>query len=211
MKKAVLVIIIGLVLIFGYFAFTLLSERPTEVVDQNDIDISILNEIPQENKNNSNVSNNAFDRLSMLSNGNNNGTTTQQPLPTQNTTPPTTGGTNTTPTQPTATALKSGSFNQLDAAHGADGQAVIRQTSQGPVLSFENFNAKPGPDLFVYLSKDQGLNSTRSGPGEFVSLGVLKSTQGPQVYALPENYDEFNSVLIWCRAFSILFSAADLQ
>ena len=63
-----------------------------------------------------------------------------------------------------------------------------------------------GPDLFVYLTKP-GQETT-----EGVSLGALKGNIGNQNYLIPEdvNLEEYNTVVIWCRAFSATFGTGEL-
>ena len=106
--------------------------------------------------------------------------------------------------------FKSGPFTQTEALHKGKGQAIIYTIDQGAILSFEDFSVTKGPDLLVYLSKKEKLEGSRPDIGEFVSLGKLKKSKGNQTYTLPENYTDYKSVLIWCRAFGILFSSASL-
>lgn len=120
-------------------------------------------------------------------------------------------GAESTPMPSSAILMYSGDFNTIDDNHWANGSAQIYDTEQGPVLNFSNFDSADGPDLFVYLSKESGLTELNSDTGEFVSLGGLKNQKGEQNYNLPEDYQEYKSVLIWCRAFNVLFSAADLE
>ncbi len=115
------------------------------------------------------------------------------------------------PIQDHPTALKSGNFTRFDPAHFANGQAVIYQTEEGPVLKLENFSTNNGPDLFVYLSTNPDITGIKTDRGDSVSLGKLKQIEGDQVYLLPEDYDQYGSVIIWCRAFDINFSAASLE
>lgn len=102
--------------------------------------------------------------------------------------------------------LLSGSFVDGDAIHKGSGNAKVIQTDEGPVLSFENFKVTNGPDLFVYLSP----NPAGEDLGSFASLGKLQKIEGNQVYALPDNYQDYETVVIWCRAFSTTFSTASL-
>jgi electron transfer DM13 len=46
-----------------------------------------------------------------------------------------------------------------------------------------------------------------------VNLGRLKANIGNQNYQIPEGTDitKYDTVLIWCRAFSVLFGSADLK
>ncbi len=105
--------------------------------------------------------------------------------------------------------LRKGVFSNADAVHSGSGTASVIQTNQGLVIKFENFKVTAGPDLLVYLTKNN-FENTKS-PGEFVSLGKLKSTSGEQVYALPDNASEYASIIVWCRAFSVSFTGAVLR
>ena len=104
-----------------------------------------------------------------------------------------------------------GSFNFVDPSHYAKGNAVVKTVEDKPILELNDFSSADAPDLFVYLSKESGLTELNSDPGEFASLGPLKTKRGTQQYNLPEDYEDYNSVLIWCRAFNVLVSAADLN
>jgi len=109
-----------------------------------------------------------------------------------------------------AIVLRSGSFLKIDAVHKGIGEAIIFDTSEGQLLKFEDFKVTRGPDLFVYLSKNTNIKDTKD-LGEFISLGRIKSNKGTQMYNLPDNADEYNSIVIWCRAFGVVFSVAELK
>ncbi|MEC4848793.1 MAG: DM13 domain-containing protein [Nitrosarchaeum sp.] len=90
-----------------------------------------------------------------------------------------------------------------------DAQGIVRTiplNDGNNVLRLENFKATNGPDLYVYLSTDNKAS-------EFVSLGKLKANNGNQNYDIPENTDleKYSKVLIWCKAFGVLFGNADLS
>ena len=72
-------------------------------------------------------------------------------------------------------------------------------------LRLENFKATNGPDLYVYLATDKSTS-------DFVNLGRLKGNIGNQNYAIPAetNLTKYNTALIWCKAFSVLFGSAQL-
>lgn len=112
--------------------------------------------------------------------------------------------------QSAITKIRSGNFTKFDPAHYASGQAVIYETIDGPILKLENFETNNGPDLFVYLATNANIEGIKTNRGDEVSLGELKQIKGDQVYKLPEDYQQYNSVVIWCRAFDINFSAAQL-
>ena len=48
---------------------------------------------------------------------------------------------------------------------------------------------------------------------DFVNLGRLKGNVGDQNYKIPEGTDlsKYDTALIWCQAFSVLFGSADLK
>jgi hypothetical protein len=93
-----------------------------------------------------------------------------------------------------------------DGFHKVDGVAkVIRLGSGAEILRLENLKATNGPDLYVYLSTDKSAS-------DFVNVGRLKGNEGNQNYEIPAGTDlsKYNTVLIWCRAFSFLFGSAQL-
>ncbi|HEX9664431.1 MAG TPA: DM13 domain-containing protein [Patescibacteria group bacterium] len=108
--------------------------------------------------------------------------------------------------------LRRGSFNEIDLIHKGGGQASVYQTGSGSILKLEdNFQVTNGPDLFVYLSDQANIGPDKKDIGRFISLGRLQKPAGEQNYILPDNWSDYQSVVIWCRAFGVLFSAADLR
>ncbi|MBC8251944.1 MAG: DM13 domain-containing protein [Candidatus Nitrosopelagicus sp.] len=94
-----------------------------------------------------------------------------------------------------------------DGIHDAQGYAYTIPLEDGSnVLRLENFRSTNGPDLYVYLSTDDNAS-------EFINLGELKANKGNQNYEIPEDVDlsKYNKVLIWCKAFSVLFGSAELS
>ena len=92
-------------------------------------------------------------------------------------------------------------------AHDVEGEAkLIGLPNEKRILRFENFDTVNGPDLFIYLSADLEAN-------DFINLGEIKGTKGNINYNIPEGTDieKYNKVLVWCRAFSVLFSYAELS
>ena len=106
-----------------------------------------------------------------------------------------------------------GQFRDADAIHKGSGDAFVFKLQDGShVVRFENFRSTNGPDLRVWLSSSP--SPQKSGDvtgGEWVDLGKLKGNVGNQNYVIPAGTDvsKFKSVVIWCRAFSVLFAAAD--
>ena len=112
-----------------------------------------------------------------------------------------------TTTKETANKTLTGTFvGAGDGFHNAEGIAKLIQVGDGTnILRLENLKATNGPDLYVYLSADKTAS-------DFVSLGRLKGNMGNQNYEIPNGTDltKYNNVLIWCRAFSVLFGSAQL-
>ena len=100
----------------------------------------------------------------------------------------------------------SGTFVDGDWLHKTQGTAKVIPTDSGSVLRLENFKTTNGPDLYVYLATDDKAS-------EFVNLGRLKGSSGNQNYEIPSEVDlsKYNKVLIWCKAFSVLFGTAELS
>jgi hypothetical protein len=93
-----------------------------------------------------------------------------------------------------------------DGIHDAQGIARTVPLEDGSqILRLEDFSSTNGPDLYVYLATDDRAS-------EFVNLGQLKASKGNQNYEIPEGIDieKYDKVLIWCKAFSVLFGSAEL-
>ena len=102
----------------------------------------------------------------------------------------------------------SGSFVGVgDGIHDAQGLTYTIPLENGEnVLRLEDFKSTNGPDLYVYLSTDKHAS-------DFVNLGELKANSGNQNYEIPNDVDldKYNTVLIWCKAFGVLFGSAELS
>jgi len=103
--------------------------------------------------------------------------------------------------------MLSGKFIGInDGIHNAEGVVKVIALDDGTsVLRLENFKATNGPDLYVYLATDKSTS-------DIVNLGRLKGNIGNQNYAIPAetNLTKYNTALIWCKAFSVLFGSAQL-
>jgi hypothetical protein len=103
--------------------------------------------------------------------------------------------------------LRTGSFVGVgDGIHNAEGIAKVVPLEDGSnILRLENLHVTNGPDLYVYLATDKSAS-------DFVSLGKLKANNGNQNYNIPSEIDltKYDTVLIWCRPFSVLFGSAEL-
>jgi hypothetical protein len=65
--------------------------------------------------------------------------------------------------------------------------------------------------MFI-LQQIKVLQTLDKSASDFVSLGKLKANNGNQNYDIPSETDltRYDTVLIWCRPFSVLFGSAEL-
>lgn len=87
------------------------------------------------------------------------------------------------------------------------GMASIYADSTGSyVLALNDFETSNGPDLHIYLSQEEL-------PIHFIDLGNLKSTNGNQVYNIPEGTDVgvYKYALIHCQQYNHLFGSSLLE
>ncbi|HXE90905.1 MAG TPA: DM13 domain-containing protein [Terriglobales bacterium] len=111
-----------------------------------------------------------------------------------------------------STQLRMGQFH--DGAHQTRGMATIHQLADGKrVLRLTNFATSNGPDVHVYLAvASEALDNESVTRDGFVDLGTIKGNMGDQNYDLPAELElqKYNSVVIWCKRFSVNFGAAPL-
>lgn len=112
-------------------------------------------------------------------------------------------------------AIARGEFVDADLIHKGSGQATLyKLPDDRHVVRFEDFRTTNGPALVVYLaehpSPTEASHVTDSG---YIRLGKLKGNVGNQNYTIPAgtNIGDYNSVVIWCELFGVLFSPAALN
>ena len=109
------------------------------------------------------------------------------------------------------TVHKNGVFENLN--YMSSGSAsIVEKDGKYFVVFGDDFSTPNGPDLVVYLTKNNGPSS-RDDVSQGIQLQKLKSTNGMQVYEIPENVNinDYNSVTIHCRAFNVPWSYAPLK
>ena len=113
------------------------------------------------------------------------------------------------------TLLAEGEFEDADSGHRGSGTVRIISSSTGETtLVFINVDITNGPDLKVYLSAKFTFSGTSDDYGNtFKNLGDLKANIGNFTMDIPSSVDttRFNSVVIWCEPFNVLFSWATLS
>lgn len=113
------------------------------------------------------------------------------------------------------TLLAEGDFDEIDFVHKGQGKAEIFRLADGShLLRLEEFRVTNGPNLFVVLSG----HARPGNPGElregaYLELAPLKGNMGNQNYSLPSDFQpsRFRSAVIYCKAFSVIFSRAALK
>ena len=112
-----------------------------------------------------------------------------------------------------AALVATGTFihaNPSDPVHWGKGKVSVYERA---VFLESDFEVGPGPAFHVYLVPKAGIRqSSDLGEAMFVDLGGLRAFKGSQRYVIPAGVDlkNYQSVIIWCRQFSVLISPADL-
>jgi len=92
--------------------------------------------------------------------------------------------------------------------------SVVQRNGQTYIKLSEDFKTKNGPDLKIFLSpKTVAAVNGKNAVNGAINLGALKSNKGGQEYLVPAgvNLANFNSVLVHCEAYSVLWGAGDLS
>jgi hypothetical protein len=113
-----------------------------------------------------------------------------------------------TPAFPKVLAM--GQLQRVDDLHRGTGPVTLVEVDGKTFVRFENVAIQNGPDLHVYLGR--GMGGAYDGARDLY-LGTLKATNGSFNYELPAGtpVGDYKSVVVWCRAFTVLFTWADLR
>ena len=90
--------------------------------------------------------------------------------------------------------------------HEVAGDASFVKSGADTFLRFENLKTINGPDLRIYLASSLDAK-------DFVDLGPIRATEGNVNYKIPAGTDltKYKYAMIWCKAFSVLFSYAEIK
>lgn len=100
--------------------------------------------------------------------------------------------------------------NPSDPIHWGKGKVSVYERT---VFLEPDFEVGPGPKYHVYLVPNASVRKEdQVAKSMFVDLGRLRAFKGSQRYSIPAGVDlsKFPSVVIWCEAFGVLISPADL-
>ena len=108
------------------------------------------------------------------------------------------------------TVLMQGELQFVDNAHNGKGPVRVVKVGDQRILRFEDVAITNAPDVHVYLSRETG---GKWAEATSLYLGALKATNGSFNYDIPANVDlsAYKSVVVWCRAFAVLVTWADLK
>lgn len=90
---------------------------------------------------------------------------------------------------------------------------IIQRGDQTVIKFGDDFRAKRGPDLKVFLSPKTVSNVTgKTATDGAVLIAELSSNKGAQEYILPDgiNLNDFESLLVHCEAYSVLWGGGQL-
>ncbi len=116
---------------------------------------------------------------------------------------------------PTLTALATGAFRGADSLHKVSGTVTLYDAAEGPFLRFENYEATSGPDVYFYVSTDDGGDYNA---GTVLRVPVPDGAEDGQatlrgtfnVPLPPGAGTNWASVIVWCDDFSVKFGHASL-
>ena len=114
------------------------------------------------------------------------------------------------PTVASPKVIARGELQRVDDLHRGMGPVQLVDIDGKLFVRFEDVAIQNGPDLHVYLGRGSGGQYDGS---KDLYLGALKATNGSFNYELPAGtkLSDYMSVVVWCRAFSVLFTWADLK
>lgn len=106
--------------------------------------------------------------------------------------------------------LAAGELGYVDSIHNGKGPVRIVAVGGQRFVRFDDVAITNAPDIHVYLSRETG---GKWDEGTSLYLGALKATNGSFNYEVPAAVDvaSYRSVVVWCRAFRVLITWADLS
>lgn len=105
--------------------------------------------------------------------------------------------------------IKAGQFVDADVLHTGEGTAKLIAYPDGShILRFEDFSVVNGPDVYVYLSRSTTPTGDIDSLADYIDLGLLKGNIGNQNYELPPGAEDYQTVVLWCKQFGVLFPYA---
>lgn len=122
-----------------------------------------------------------------------------------------------TPAEQAMPVFATGTFihaDPSDRVHWGEGNVTVFKDQ---IYLEPNFKVGPGPDYRVLLVKKANIKTRREviqaiKNKQFVEISGLRAFEGGQRYQIPDGVkvEDYDSVVIWCWAFSQLISPATI-
>lgn len=117
-----------------------------------------------------------------------------------------------------AMSLAVGTFMDGAPGHPAKGTVRLLQSSDGPVLRFEGYEATAGPDVYFFLTEKAQPRTTEDVESGFRVLVPGGAADGQATLRgnfnvpLPAGFDaaRYQGLAAWCDDFNVLFGWATL-
>ena len=112
------------------------------------------------------------------------------------------------------TLISQGELQRLDSVHHGSGivQLVKNNELSSYSIFFRDVVIANGPGLEVYLAT-VATGQEFNGEGDYTDLGKLRAQKGNFSMDVPEGVDptEYNTLVVWCDPFNVLFTYATLD
>ena len=111
-----------------------------------------------------------------------------------------------------------GRFEKVDPIHRGVGMVCLlpnilgNERTESLILFGTDTKITQGPDLWVVLSSN--ANVKKQGLGDHLILELIKGNRGGQAYVVQKTIKElrkYQSVVVWCKQFAVLFTYAPLS
>ena len=114
----------------------------------------------------------------------------------------------------TSFAMSKGEGTWVNKQYEIKGAWEIDTKGGQTIIKFQDsFKTKGGPDLKVFLSKnDIGSVTGKNATQNAIFISKLESANGYQEYILPKGLDinDYASLLIYCEKFSVLWGGSNI-
>ncbi|MEK7433755.1 MAG: DM13 domain-containing protein [Cyanobacteriota bacterium] len=105
--------------------------------------------------------------------------------------------------------LKMGNFQ--NSVHKVSGGVKLIKNGEKHQVMLVDFNTEAGPDLHVYLVKNDIGDASKAD--SFLNLGKLALNSGNMNVDIPSgiNLNDYKSISIWCKAFNVNFGFSKIN
>lgn len=110
--------------------------------------------------------------------------------------------------------LLTGNLEYINDNHQGSGVVRLVKKENGDIaLQFIEVDIINGPEYYVYLSDKPEFSGINDDPGTYRNLGLLPALTGTFEIEVPSNLNinSVNSVVIWCKPFSVIVTYATLK